>query len=211
MKLFYRFGLFVFRSINRVYFNWRVLNRDRVPPTGKVILASNHASYYDPFIVGAGVRREVYYLARSSAFWFPLGFFLRNVNAVPVDRDGGGPGGLMKVLDVLNKDCGVVLFPEGTRTYDGKLQTPRSGIGLITIKSGAPVVPVRVFGSYEAWNRHMKIPRPRQITVKYGHPIDFSGLRNESLNCSKERLKAIYQEVANRIMAEIAALRPEAD
>ena len=79
------------------------------------------------------------------------------------------------------------------------------------IKSDAPVVPVRVFGTFEAFNRTMKFPRPRRIMVKYGRPMDFSAERAEAKGCSKDRLKQIYQEVANRIMAEIAKLEPRAD
>jgi 1-acyl-sn-glycerol-3-phosphate acyltransferase len=102
-------------------------------------------------------------------------------------------------------------FPEGTRTKDGNLQHARSGIGLTVIKSNAPVIPVRVFGTFEAFNRFHKFPHPHRIAVKYGLPIDFSALREEAKVCSKPRLKEIYQEVADRIMAEIAALQPHTD
>ena len=176
---------------------------------GPVVLASNHASYLDPFLVGAGVRREINYLARESLFRFPgIGWLLRNWNAVPVDREGGGAKGLKTILDRLLAGGAIVLFPEGTRTRDGKLQPARSGIGLTVIKSNATVIPVRVFGTYEAYGRHMKFPRPYQVSVKYGRPIDFEKLREESKHCSKTRLKEIYQQVADEIMAAIAKLEP---
>jgi 1-acyl-sn-glycerol-3-phosphate acyltransferase len=100
------------------------------------------------------------------------------------------------------------LFPEGTRTLDGKLQRARSGIGLTVIKSRAPVVPVRVFGTFEAFGKETPIPRPRKIRVKYGQPMDFATLRAEAKACSKSRLKEIYQEVADAIMARVARLEP---
>ena len=81
---------------------------------------------------------------------------------MPVDRDGGGAAGLKAILDRLLAGGGIILFPEGTRTRDGKLQPARSGIGLIVTKSEAPVVPVRVFGTFEAWGRNLKFPRPRK-------------------------------------------------
>jgi 1-acyl-sn-glycerol-3-phosphate acyltransferase len=143
--------------------------------------------------------------------WPGVGALLRSWNAVPVDRDGGGAAGLKAILDRLRAGGAIILFPEGTRTRDGRLQPARSGIGLTVIKSAAPVIPVRVGGTFEAYNRFMKFPRPRRVTVTYGQPLDFRALRAEARTCSKERLKEIYQEVADRIMAAIAELEPRAD
>lgn len=211
MKPWYWLGWSLARLVAHGYFGLTAIHPERVPPRGPCILAANHASYFDPFCLGAGVRRELYFLARATAFRFPLGFFLRRVNAVPVDRDGGGMKGLLQIMDVLQQGRAITLFPEGTRTHDGQLQHARPGIGLIVIKSGAPVVPVRIFGSYQAWNRHMSLPRPRRLLVKYGQPLDFAALRAEVPGAAKERLKAIYQEVADQIMAAIAAMEPQPD
>jgi 1-acyl-sn-glycerol-3-phosphate acyltransferase len=127
---------------------------------------------------------------------------------VPVDRDGGGAAGLKAILERLLAGGGIILFPEGTRTMDGKLQPARSGIGLAVIKSDAPVIPVRTFGTFAAYGRHVKIPRPKRVTVKYGRAMQFEQLRAEAKSCSKARLKVIYQEVADEIMAAIAKLEP---
>lgn len=178
MKLVYRLTWLFSRASFALGHRWRVLNPERVPLTGPVILAANHASYLDPPLVGSGVRRPINYLARESLFRFPVfGWYLRQLNVVPVDRDGGGA----------------------------------SGLQLAVIKSDAPVVPVRVFGTFEAWNRHMKLPRPRRVMVKYGVPMDFKALREEAKTCSKVRLKAIYQEIADQLMAAIAKLEPVED
>ena len=212
MNFVYFLGWCFFRAVYATYFRWRVFNPERVPLTGPVILASNHASFLDPPLVGAGVKRGINYLARDTLFRFPLlGWLLRHWNSVPVDREGGGAAGLRAILDRLLAGGAIILFPEGTRTRDGKLQPTRSGIGLTVIKSTAEVVPVRVFGTYEAYGRHMKIPWPRPIAVKYGRPMDFSALRAEAKSCSKARLKQIYQEVADEIMAAIAKLEPYQD
>lgn len=209
MKLLYRLGWQLFRFLFAFYFRWRVYHPERVPLTGPVILAANHASFIDPPLVGAGLKREINYLARESLFRFPvLGAILRAVNSVPVDREGGGAAGLKAILDRLLSGGAIILFPEGTRTRDGKLQPARSGVGLTVIKSNAPVVPVRVFGTYEAYGRHLKFPRPRPIAVKYGQPLPFEQLRAEAKTCSKQRLKEIYQQVAGEIMAAIAKLEP---
>ena len=207
MNRSYRLGWIFFRTLYATYFRWRVFNPERVPETGGVILASNHASFLDPPLVGAGLKRGINYLARESLFRFPgIGALLRSWSAVPVDRDGGGAAGLKAILDRLLAGGGIILFPEGTRTRDGNLQPARSGIGLVVIKSSAPVVPVRVFGTYEAYGRHIIFPRPGRIAVKYGQPMNFEKLRAEAKDCSKPRLKEIYQQIADEIMAAIAEL-----
>jgi 1-acyl-sn-glycerol-3-phosphate acyltransferase len=212
MNLSYRIGWLVFRAVFATYFRWRVIGSERVPLTGGVILASNHASFIDPPLVGCGVNRHINFLARESLFRFPvMGAVLRSWHVVPVDRDGGGAKGLKIILDRLLDGNGIVLFPEGTRSPDGRLQPARSGIGLTVIKSKAPVVPVRVFGAYEAFGRHHKVPRPCRVTVKYGPPLTFEALRAEAKTCDKPRLKEIYQQVADEIMAAIAQLEPQAD
>src|SRR6266851_7508284 len=207
MNLVYFLGWCFFRTVFKLYFRWRVYNPERVPSEGPVILASNHASFLDPPLVGAGLKRGINYLARENLFRFPvMGWVLRNWQVVPVDREGGGARGLKAILDRLLDGGAIILFPEGTRTRDGRLQPARSGIGLTVIKSEAPVVPVRVFGTYEAWGRQVKIPRPHRVAVKYGQPMGFEQLRAEAKECSKTRIKEIYQQVAEEIMAEIAKL-----
>jgi 1-acyl-sn-glycerol-3-phosphate acyltransferase len=209
MNFIYFLGWCFFRTIYATYFHWRVFNAERVPLHGPVILAANHASFIDPPLVGSGIKRGINYLARDTLFRYPgIGWLLRKWNSVPVDRDGGGAAGLKAILDRLLAGGAIILFPEGTRTRDGKLQPARSGIGLTVIKSTATVVPVRVFGTYEAYGRHMKIPKPHRVMVKYGRPMNFDALRAEAKICPKPRLKQIYQQVADEIMAVIAKLEP---
>jgi 1-acyl-sn-glycerol-3-phosphate acyltransferase len=209
MNPLYFTGWCFYRTVFALYFRWRVYNSERVSQKGAVILAANHESFLDPPLVGSGLKRDINYLARKSLFRIPvLGWVLRTVNAVPVERDGGGAAGLKAIIDRLHNGGAIILFPEGTRTYDGKFQPARSGVGLTVIKSDAPVVPVRVFGTYEAWGRHVRFPRSLPVILKYGKPMDFAALRSEAKSCSKARLKEIYQQVADEIMATIAKLEP---
>jgi 1-acyl-sn-glycerol-3-phosphate acyltransferase len=209
MNSVYYIGWLLFRLMYATYFRWRIFNAERVPLKGPVILAANHASFIDPPLVGSALHRDINYLARESLFRFPgIGWLLRKWNSVPVDREGGGAKGLKAILDRLLAGGAIILFPEGTRTQDGRLQPARSGIGLTVIKSNAVVIPVRVFGTFEAYGRHMKFPLPKPVAVKYGRPMPFEKLRSEAKTCSKARLKEIYQEVANELMAEIAKLQP---
>jgi len=210
VKPVYRLGWLLVRSIFATYFRWRVHHADRVPATGPVILAANHTSLLDPPLVGSALHREIDYLARDSLFRIPvLGSILAAVNGVPVDREGGGAAGLRAILARLEAGRGIILFPEGTRSRDGRLQPARSGIGLAVIKSTAPVVPVYIDGAFAALSRHMRFPRPHRITVTYGSPITFSELREEARTCSRARLREIYEEVTAAVMAAIAGLGPE--
>jgi 1-acyl-sn-glycerol-3-phosphate acyltransferase len=212
MNLSYRLGQLVFRTIFATYFRWRVFGTENVPTTGGVILAANHSSFIDPPLIGCGTNRIISMLARDTLFRFPpMGVLLRSWGVVPVDRDGGGAKGLKIVMDQLLAGHAISLFPEGTRTRDGQLQPARSGIGLTVIKSTAPVVPVRIFGAFEAFGRHHAIPRPRRVILKYGKPMYFEKLRAEAKTCDKPRLKQIYQEVADEIMAAIAQQEAKAD
>lgn len=212
MNVTYFFGWCFFRLMYKVYFRWRVYNPERVPLKGSVILAANHASFLDPPLVGSGLHRQINYLARASLFRYPgVGWLFRNWNAVPVERDGGGAAGLKAILERLLAGGAIILFPEGTRTRDGKLQPARSGIGLTVIKSDAVVIPVRTFGTFECYSRTIHFHLPKQLTVKYGEPMKFEKLRAEAKTCDKARLKQIYQEVADEIMAAIARLEPKKD
>jgi 1-acyl-sn-glycerol-3-phosphate acyltransferase len=212
MTVCYAVGWHFFRFYFSIYHRFRVFNVERVPLQGPVILVSNHASYIDPPLVGSGVRRQINYLARDSIFRVPvLASILRSWEVVPVDRDGGTGRGLKAILDRLARGGAIILFPEGTRSRHGELNPARSGVGLAVIKSTAPVVPARVFGTYAAYGARMLVPRPRPLAVKYGQPLLFEALRAEAQSCSKSRLKEIYQQVADEAMAVIAGLEPKED
>ena len=210
MKFHYRLSWYLLRALFSVYFRWRVFGVERIPMTGPVVFASNHASFLDPPLIGASLPREASFLGRESLFRFPLlGALIRSINALPVDRGGKSPRGLKAILDRLGSGWPVVLFPEGTRTRDGHLLPARSGVGLAVVKSGAPVVPVRIFGSFESYSRKMWFPWPSKITVVYGEPIDFGMLLEEAKGEKKERVKQIYSEVADQIMAAIGGLQSD--
>lgn len=203
----YRTAWWAARLAARWIYRTRIEHVDRIPAVGPVILASNHASLADPPLIGGSVPRAVSFLARDTLFQIPvLGWYIRKLNAVPVNREGGGGAGLKAILDRLHGGAAILLFPEGTRTSDGGLRPARSGIGLTVIKSGAPVVPIRLHGTYEAWGRHQRFPGPGRFRVVVGEPLRFEALRAEAKTCDKERLKAIYQEVADTIMGRIAEL-----
>lgn len=208
MNKSYLWGRTFFRGVFASYFRWRVLNSDRIPSSGAVILAANHASYLDPPLVGCASHRPIHFAARENLFRFPLfGPLIRSWNAFPVDRDGGSAKGLRTILSLLNKQLvGVLIFPEGVRTHDGLLGQAQAGLGMIVIKSQAPVVPVRIVGSFQAFNRRHWIPRPKRLGVSFGHPMALESARKEAKSCSKLRLRELYSQVSQEVMDQISRL-----
>jgi 1-acyl-sn-glycerol-3-phosphate acyltransferase len=205
----YRFASWLVRVFARCYFRLRVVGAHHVPLVGPSVLASNHVSYLDPPLVGCVLPRRIHSLARKSLFESAIGgFIIRRLQAVPVDRDGGGGAGLKAILDRLSAGSTILLFPEGTRSPDGEVKTARAGIGLTVIKSDAPVIPVRIVGAFEAMGRHHRFPRPRPITIVFGAPLTFAALRAEAATCDKARLKEIYQQVADELMDAVRQLQP---
>ncbi len=212
VSLSYRFFRFLFRVIFRVWFRWRVYHRERVPVQGGVILASNHVSYFDPVFVVCALRRMVVGLARADAFrMFLSGVLLRSWGVIPVDQTGTGRG-LKTFFTRLRAGDAVIMYPEGTRSFTGQIQAPQAGVGLIIIKNDAPVVPVKVFGAFEAYGRHHFFPRPYKVEIKFGEPLNFTELRAEAKQTkNKERLKELYQQAASDLLHAIATMDPGPD
>src|SRR5213076_3309784 len=143
---------------------------------GPVILAANHQSFADPPLVGSVSDRAVYFLARRSLLkgWF-MGWILPKLNVIPVDSETGRDRTALKALiRILRAGQGTLVFPEGQRSPDGKLQPAQPGLGLVIAKTLAPVVPMRIFGAHEAWPRGSKKIRFHPITIVVGEPIHFT-------------------------------------
>jgi len=200
MTPMYRLGYTISKVVAKLGFRLRTYGRENLIEDGPAILASNHASYLDPPLVGVSCRKDVYFLARKSLFERPVvGPILAQLNTVPVDRDRGDVGAIRAMIKLLKSGNRVLVFPEGTRSKDGNLQPARAGVGLLIAKSLAPVVPVRVFGSHAALPRSGGI-RFVPITVVIGKPLFFT---KQDLGTDE---RAAYQVLSDRVMAAIAAL-----
>jgi 1-acyl-sn-glycerol-3-phosphate acyltransferase len=208
----YRLGRFLFRIFLCVWFRLRVHHRERVPEEGAVIIGANHISYLDPIFICCALKRMVVGLARESVFHAPvLGSTLRSWNVIPVDQGGTGRGLKTFFTRLLGGDA-VMIFPEGERSHTGQIISPQPGVGLIILKSTAPVVPVKVFGAYEAYGRHHLLPRPFHVEIKFGEPLDFADLRAEAKRTKdKARLKELYWQAATDLLHAIATLEPGTD
>ncbi len=155
-----------------LFFRVRTYGRDNVPDKGAFLLVSNHQSYLDPVLCIVPLKRPSSCLARDSLFtnWF-FGPLISSVNAIPVKQGEADISAMRKVIGKLKKGEGVCLFPEGTRTYDGKIAPLKPGLGLLCRRGGAVIVPVVIDGAFECWPRHKKLFSPGSISVCYGKVI----------------------------------------
>ncbi len=177
----------------KVWFRFSRRNWQAVPKVGPALLVANHESHLDPVLIGAAIQRAPFFMARASLFrprWF--GMLIRFLGAVPIDQLGAGVGGFRTTLEILRAGEVAVVFPEGTRSRDGSLGEFRSGAVRIAQKSGAPVVPIWIGGSYTAMPPGARFPRPRPIEIRIGEPYRI----DESLDpvLESERLR---ERVAN--------------
>lgn len=160
-----------------VLFRLRVAGRRHVPRRGAVLIVSNHQSFLDPVLVACGLRRHLRYLARDSLFKFPpAAWLIRSLGAIPIHREGTGLTGLKETLRQLRAGHAVLMFPEGTRSHDGRVKRLRPGVSLLVERAGAAVVPVALAGAFEAWPRGRRLFRPHPIYVEFGPPIDTRSL-----------------------------------
>jgi 1-acyl-sn-glycerol-3-phosphate acyltransferase len=189
---------------HQMFFRGDVAGLDNLPRSGGYIVAANHASHLDPPIVGQFLPRQVAFFARKT-LWKPglAAWWLDKVGTIPVDRDGGvSLDAVRRVLQALASGRVVIMFPEGTRSLDGRLQEPKPGIGLLACRAQVPVVPARVFGSFEAFNKKGSLRLGTPVSVAFGRPLVPADYDHP---CDgKER----YANAAGRIMAAITRIGP---
>lgn len=204
MKLSYAIGHRVFREIARGFFDFRVVNEEGLNFEGPALIASNHVSFLDPPFIGQAFPEAIHFFARKSLFTHPqFGSLLRSWQAIPIDRDRPDPSSLKGTLRVLKAGGKVLVFPEGTRSEDGTLQPAEPGVGMFIAKAAVPVLPVRLFGTYEALSRQHALPRPASVTLVVGElwTPDLVALNHLSL-------KELYKHLADETMRRVGELKP---
>ncbi|MEU9503047.1 lysophospholipid acyltransferase family protein [Streptomyces sp. NPDC048196] len=192
----------------RLVFRPRVEGLEHVPEEGAAIIAGNHLSFADHFVMPAIVPRRVTFLAKSEYFTGPglkgrlTAAFFRGVGQIPVDRSGGraSRAAIASGLAVLRKGRLLGIYPEGTRSHDGRLYKGRTGVAAMALQAGVPVIPCAVIGTFEAQPTGRRLPRAVRITIRFGAPLDFS--RYAGLADERTALRA----VTDRIMYAILAL-----
>ncbi|MDO4628885.1 MAG: lysophospholipid acyltransferase family protein [Planctomycetia bacterium] len=170
-RCYYAFWKNLIYYFGKVYWRLRYNNQTEIPREGKLVLIANHQSFLDPPLIGIGMPRQGHYMARDTLFKGLLGWHIRHVNAFPVSHTGSAVAGIKETLRLLKQDKAVLIFPEGTRTEDGKLGEFHKGIISVARRSKAPILPCVIQGAYEAWPRHAKFFKPYPITVTYGKLI----------------------------------------
>jgi 1-acyl-sn-glycerol-3-phosphate acyltransferase len=198
MRPFYRISYTLVGLQLQLLHHIQVEGKENIPKEGCLVVG-NHASYLDPTTIGWGIPRELYYLGRKNLFKPPvLSWLLPMCNVLPIDRDGGDIGGLRRIIKMLKSGRTVLVFPEGTRSPDGRLQPAEPGAGLLAVKAGVQVLPTRIFGSHDAWPRGGKGYHLAPMRVVIGRPY-------------RPTLPAVgkpsYQAVADEMMARIAELQ----
>jgi glycerol-3-phosphate dehydrogenase (NAD(P)+) len=162
-----------------VYFRLARIGREHLPRTGSLLLAANHRSFLDPFVIGALMRRPVYYMAKRELFenrW--QAWLLNGLGAFPVDRGAGDRDAMETARAILRRGDCVVIFPEGTRVRSGPLGSPRRGVGRLALETGAPVVPIAVIGTEEV-RRGWRV-RPRKVRIRVGRALRYPTVEQPS-------------------------------
>src|SRR5947207_86146 len=161
------------------YFRMRRIGREHIPSSGPVIVAANHRSFLDPFVIATMARRPMYYVAKRELFrrrW--VAWLLGALGAFPVNRGASDTEMITTAKTILERGDIVLIFPEGTRIRPGSLGQPKRGVGRLALETGAPVVPVAVFGT-EAVRRGWRI-RPHKVRIRAGRALRFPKVENAS-------------------------------
>lgn len=183
-----------------LFYRVRVRGSKNVPASGPVLIAANHQSFFDPPLIGSFVRqRHLSFVARIGLFNFkPFAWLISALNSVPINDEAGDAGAIREILKRLREGHAVLIFPEGSRTFDGGQKSFKRGVALLMKRAKCPVVPVAVEGCFEAWGPDSKFPRllGHRVAVTYGMPIPYSELEKDGA-----------QGALDRIAREVNALR----
>jgi 1-acyl-sn-glycerol-3-phosphate acyltransferase len=194
LALYNYFKWSVVSPVFQVYFQGKIHGLEKVPKSGPVIIVSNHASYYDPPIVAAGMGRPVSYMAKAELFNNPtFDRLLQLYGAYPVSRGTADLSAIRSALRYLDNGWAAGVFLEGTRTPDGKINNPKRGAALLAAKAKAPLLPVSVWGSEKILEKGSQVPRRVPITVRIGNLID------APTNSDRQELEAITLRCAKEI------------
>lgn len=184
------------KMIDAVYCRTKYTGRENIPADGPFIVASNHISNIDPFILGASMWRRFNYLAKVELFDTPSkDWFFRQVGAIPIKRGTSDFRALREALRRMKAGTPLILFPEGTRGYSDRAKEPQPGVGFLTRKSGLPVIPARIEGSDKALPPGAKWFHFHPVRVVFGRPVEFQPEDD-------------YPTVAQKILDAIYALNP---
>lgn len=192
--------------VMRVLYRPKVEGMERIPTTGPVILAGNHVTFIDSMFLGLLVKRPVYFIGKDEYVTGKglkgrlMAWFFTSTGMIPVDRDGGhgGVAALMTGRRILEQGKVFGIYPEGTRSPDGRLYRGRTGIARLTLMTGAPVVPFAMIGTDKVQPGGKGRPRIAPVTIRFGEALDFS--RYDGMDRDRYVLRAVTDEVMSDVM-----------
>ncbi|UZJ32242.1 lysophospholipid acyltransferase family protein [Streptomyces endophytica] len=192
--------------VMRVLYRPKVEGMERIPATGPVILAGNHVTFIDSLFLSLVVKRPVYFIGKDEYVTGTgikgrlMAWFFTSAGMIPVDRDGGhgGVAALMTGRRVLEQGKAFGIYPEGTRSPDGRLYRGRTGIARLALMTGAPVVPFAMIGTDKVQPGGKGLPRIAPVTIRFGEALDFS--RYDGMDRDRYVLRAVTDEVMSEVM-----------
>ncbi|MBA2577134.1 MAG: 1-acyl-sn-glycerol-3-phosphate acyltransferase [Euzebyaceae bacterium] len=187
--------------ISAVYRPWTE-GLEHIPKRGPAILASNHLSFLDHFFLPAYVQRPIFFLGKSDYFSGWKRHFFEGVGVMPVARQGGdaGEASLVKGQEILDSGRLLGIYPEGTRSPDGRLYRGKTGPVRLALRTGAPVLPVAMIGMFEVLPPGAKLPKIRRVGVRIGQPLDFSRYRGRDTD------RFVLRSATDELMYELMIL-----
>nr|BFD86123.1 lysophospholipid acyltransferase family protein [Streptomyces sp. Xyl84] len=191
----------------RLFFRPRIEGLEHVPRSGPAIVAGNHLSFSDHFLMPAVLRRRITFLAKAEYFTGPglkgrlTAAFFRSAGQIPVDRSGkeAGRAAVREGIGVLRRGELLGIYPEGTRSHDGRLYKGKVGVAVMALEAGVPVVPCAMIGTFEAQPPGRVVPRIHPVVIRFGEPLDFS--RYAGMEGEKAVLRAVTDEIMYAILS----------
>ncbi|MBD0743901.1 1-acyl-sn-glycerol-3-phosphate acyltransferase [Streptomyces sp. CBMA152] len=206
--LYYVLKYVLLGPLLRLLFRPRIEGLEHIPQDGPAIVAGNHLSFSDHFLMPVMLKRRITFLAKQEYFTGPgikgrlTAAFFRAIGQIPVDRSGkeAGQAAIREGLGVLAKDELLGIYPEGTRSHDGRLYKGKVGVAVMALRAQVPVIPCAMVGTFEIQPPGQVMPKIRRVTIRFGEPLDFSrylGMENE---------KAVLRAVTDELMYKILEL-----
>ena len=166
-------SLRVLSALPRVYFHLRVEGAEHMPADGPCVIAANHASYVDPIVLWMACPRHVRFIVDREQYRRPLVHWVAvRAGAIPVENNPRELGSLRRALLALKQGSVLGIFPEGGRSDDGSLKTGKPGAALLALRAGVPLLPAGIVGTFAAYSRHHRFPRPGPVLVRFGEPVN---------------------------------------
>ncbi|MCK5706733.1 MAG: 1-acyl-sn-glycerol-3-phosphate acyltransferase [Candidatus Aureabacteria bacterium] len=188
--IFYFFTRILAYFLCIIWFRLKVIGQSNIPKHGGFVFASNHASHLDPVLCGVANTRIMRYLAKKELFNnFIFGWMIRACHAIPLDREAGDIKTIKIAINLLKTGRPILMYPEGTRSEDGSIGSPKRGVGFILEKAAVPVVPCYIEGSNKAMRKNTKMIYPVKIRVIVGEPITFEKILESEFSKEEKQIK----------------------